>query len=352
MMRQEWPGLDALNAAVVDPTKESHNHDAARRYGRFLKHQSGVERQALTIESAFYDSVQAVLAPVQQQSMWRVTADRARRRCYPYEKGIWESRIDLARLAEESLGLSQVQLVAIDPVLLEYEREVTPHFVEVDSMLPHRMQRAMEVAADLMFTADDVRRDTMPIAVHPPTSAWTDVTSLLAKEVVGQIAIRDLNRQYLPRLLEALPKDAGETLRDIYRRTSWPDVWPLNPNIEYLHERVISVKVLDDDQLAALDGAWTAYRSKLESICARMEHEQSVWQEQMASTLTAANYGEYKERMRNLREQRWDCQDAILIRLKSLLPSTETRLLSLIQTERENVKRGREEGKSDRWPGP
>lgn len=84
-----------------------------------------VDDELATADQAFLAEIESFLSDGQRELLPRVKLHRSRDRSPLLDNRIYESTIDLTAIVEQR-GLDEEQTAAVDPVLWEYERTVTP----------------------------------------------------------------------------------------------------------------------------------------------------------------------------------------------------------------------------------
>ena len=263
-----------------------------------------------------------------------------------------ESSIDLSSLVDR-LNLAADDRAKSDGVLIEYERTVADDFrrhYEAAMKMQQSMDKMMaQNFADRNDQGNGQRRgqggpggggNSGPGGNNGPGGGGGDrardgLRQLMdgdgrtARQAADEIAT--LNRSTLPRLIEALPPAAGESLRMEYNKRAFPGVYRDSRSAD---AHLTAAKALDDlspPQRSAIDNIVAEYRPAYEQYCDQMV-KLSAAQPDLSGPPDQRNWQAYQEQQRQLEKITFDrneLSDKALAKLRAALNDDQVARLGL-----------------------
>lgn len=178
-----------------------------------------------------------------------------------------ESLTDISRLIDE-LQFESEDLASIDPIMAEYERDMTGQFqIAFETSL--RFNEAMEaMQAEATTVSEDGNRREVRMRGGGGMRDLMQGDGQLQQET--RRAIVELNRETLDDLERLLPSETMNLLRDTYNRRSFPDIYNDSLSAEPLLRGVYNLQNLDPNQRMKTDEISMNYRSAYEALCQQM----------------------------------------------------------------------------------
>lgn len=354
ILKTRLPELDALNAeACRFLFRDGFTHAMVAATAAFHDKETAVEKQLTQADAVLFDELKTALSERQSEQMPRVINHRLRARCGALTlRPIFASRIDLAAWLEEVVDDREV-LARLDPVLLEYEKQLTPMTVRLEEKIRSQEQSLLEM---LLWEQRDEDDAFLPVKeqISRSTADWPRRLELLEEAAVLEHAIADLNAKTLPVLLEQLPPQRAAAMRERYSDAAFPVVYRVyNENALELCDRVLASPAHDKAQHDALLPLCETYRSSYQAACAEMERRSDQWQDHYARTRASMDkYEPYRVAMRALRDKRWEMTLALIGQIESIVPrDAAPAIADAARDLRQRIKNAIRDSRNDRYPG-
>ena len=341
--------LDQLNVqAGVARRDHPRTFQAARASKALYDKQGDMRREIEQADGVLFAELDSVLAETQKPDMARVRNQRQRGLCTTQVTWMMRpARIDLTALVRQ-LTTDPDILQAVDGVLRDYEAQITPLILALDRSMTDVRIPMLELVAWSEREEND--QPVPPEALRERSiQASAKRRAMLAESVRLQRRIADLNEATLPSLMQALPADRAEALLQAYRQLAFPVVYQDQFRVHRACAQILESNAIDQAQRTAIESLCGAYTASYDAINAEMERRYRDWCEEFASTLASRNYEPYRQKMRQLREDRWRLSLNLVRQLESLLPGVETGadLPYLQQALEQAIK----QAAGDRFPG-
>jgi len=309
----------------------------------FLKMQESLSSDIKSQDADFFGRLETILADPQLEKMQRVRMHRQRTIAHAIERPIAVSRLDLSMLVEDS-GLDSDGLVAVDPVMAEYEAVVTPLMVRFDQGLADRLAKRMRI----------IRERLLHQASREAVAALDDEHERIftaAAEIDRKIA--KVDREFFPRFLEALPTGAKDGFRHVYQNEAYRLVYPDWTDPGDL--KTATLAVCNTPEVRPIVTAiWDTFDQKHQAICQAMEAEVDQWGYKSAITRATLSFPDFQQRIRKLRAERMEIDKQVLTDLQQALgavssPEVEA-LIGQIRSKAGEVQVKIETAKTDDFP--
>jgi hypothetical protein len=315
----------------------------------------GLREALLELDERFLQQMQAISADVQLPAMARVRLHRARVKCTLTDVQIPCAKLDLVRLIEQ-LPLDDMQLKMLDPVTFEYERAVTPLFVELDELLNRAATRSVEIFVSRHFDdAGNLIPNDSPERGARRIRSDRARDEMLAEPARLQRELVTLNTRWRERLSAVLPNEVSAQFRILCLTHGYPIIFPDDHDPERLYLEVRQSAWLTQDDVASIETLWLDYRRGYDDVSQAMCDEYDRWKERLAQTQSLTNYAGYADTMRKLRDQRWERSEALLGHLLGRLPPEfldRGDLRSDLVSWQNRIRMARDMGVADRFPPP
>lgn len=269
-----------------------------------------------------FDEMKRILAPVQLEGFWRVELDHKRRKVANLDWRHAPARADLATMAER-MGLDASEYGAIEAVSIEYERRVTPLIVR----LVDEMERRKIPLADAWWrvTLDDQGRtlDSSPASQAIFAEKIAAIREILREGAQLQQSIHEINKEYLPRFIDALPPDRGDAFLSMYRAIAYQWIYPDWAYPETMARSIVTSNwqdIIGPEIIEAFTIEWKRFEKEHRRICEQMEAAWDRHYHGRAATEADPEGIEYRAKMRKWREDRWTLDEKFLEKMKSFLP--------------------------------
>lgn len=302
-------------------------------------------------ESKFFAQIKAVLSEPQLLEFWRVALDRDRRRTCWHDKDFIPARFDLECILEQIL-LGDEAISSVDNVLIDYEKRVTPLVVQLERALCEREIPLMEL--NVQTHIDDQGRSVDTSTPGGLEYYWVrrrQISAILDRGVRLQEMIHKVNQEFIPKFVSALPPAAAQEFVRRYRAQAYHHVYPDSCDPSATYHGLISATIVGDDLRSTLEPAWQEYQTRHGDISKLMEAEFERFWHEFAATQSTPNRAGYRENMRKLRDERWQLDEQIITRLRSLLPQDVLVVFERqLNLEIARIARVREDAQTDRYP--
>lgn len=331
--------IELTHSYVTERRASGFGPVVADLYSSIVSEENALHTLCCDLDAILFGRLEAVLAEAQRERFPRVKWHRERRRCWEREKAVYSARIDLTQLIEDT-RLSAEVMQAIDTISFEYERQVSPHFVQVDESIATRRDKLLHLYVE-------PKND-----VHSRTEAQSVASELLRPGADGQERILHLNATFLPQFVSLLPPDDAQRINDTYNRLANPKVFPDRTSPEGFYREIHEHEVLTNDLKAMIDEVWNRHLKFYNAINETMQSHDTEWQIRFAREDMALGYEEYRDAMRTLREQRWQRNERTIRELKSLLPPDVAAVMNrAFQAAIDTIEHARRRAHSDSYPG-
>lgn len=277
------------------------------------------KRQARQDDQLF-EEIQSTLTDDQLRWMNRVRMHRQRERSKGVLYEMYAARIDLTQIVE-STDLPEDALPTLDPLLYEYETEITPIIVRLRAVENPRVQKLRKVLSDTVYDEQGKRRDFAdPSQDHRSQAAFDDIKRIQNTSASLQRQISGVNRNFLPRILDALAPPQRDEIAWMYQTQAYPKVYPDPLDPKGVFDAVVSRRELNSEQRSMVVSLWVEVSRENREIARRMESEVDDWQEKFAKTRSLEGFEEYQNSLRRLRDQRWQKDRELVSKLPSIIP--------------------------------
>lgn len=270
-------------------------------------------------DDQFFTRLEVVLAEPQRPLMRRVLMHRQRARCLLKLLEIRKAHIDLSQILEDA-SLPPTLLADLDPLLWEYEQLSTPKFVAVEKR--RRDANMTLVALDLKAQFDDFGSAldwSNPESFHRAFEARAQEIRVVHDLAVAQVAVADLNDEWLPRITAAMPVEIAGVLRQAYLSAAYLRVYPDRIDPKFIFESCLDSQDNNPELQRILERVWNEYRSSYQSICDLLEGQSDRWQRQRAFENHITGWQEHNRDMRRWTEERMKKSADFVKRMEGLL---------------------------------
>lgn len=305
------------------------------------------------VDSELFSEIEKILTPDQLQRMARVRAHRERSMTRPLLFEVFAARIDISRLVETA-GLSEESFDAVDPVLVEYEKVVTPLFTRLRKSNLERSQKTNRIISIMAFDEEGNPRDLdSPDQANRAKAATDEIERLQDRYAELQMQISAANRRFLPMVVSALPQQVGEDVTFRFRVAAYPKVYPDSLDPEPLYRALLDGESLDGRHRTIVEAIWTPYRQSYTSICQKMEDGSDKWQDHFVRTRNGNGFEEFRTQMRRFRDDRWLQSAQFVQQVLTLLPPEQLGQVGRgLREYRQRASLLEEIAQSDFYPGP
>lgn len=322
--------MDQLNTKHFEPVAtlaveaaDTQAHPYDWEYLRLLTElreaEARYQRDLIEEDQAFMNAVQLMLAEPQKVNFERVKLRRDRKRCQPYMINISPGYIDLVDLVQQHITDEDV-LGDLDPLLLEYERLITPQYLKIDKA---KRRTALTDTRDMVAAkyADDGKtllEPGSPEAVARATENRQRRIASLAETIPQQERLADINRQFIERLKSIIPAEQFSPLWKDYLRQAFPYIHPDKCDPTDLMQRMITAKGLDPGIRDLMQARCDSWRKTYDTMTRQMEDHYIQYSVAFARTFSSEH--EHTPAIRKLRLDRWTASDEALKAMYAMLP--------------------------------
>jgi hypothetical protein len=305
--REQFDSIRSTGIADVLATYEIAIHAEASgdllgyaaRYADMYGIAFNMDDKMVAAENTFFSELESFLAESQRPQMARVRMHRTRDRSPQFENYIHESTIDIAALVELQ-NLDPQSTAIVDPLLLEYERAITPWFAERDRIIREHLVAANDAFVGAIVAADGRQLDFNNPGDKARFQANRDERArILAEVAAAQKKIARANRDWLPRIMPFLPSDTARNVKAAYDTIAWRYVYPDTTDPNDLLETMLSSSGLDPELRMILESRISQYRSNYEALCSKARRLNELNEEQFAGTNDHSG-------MQDRRKEIWD----------------------------------------------
>lgn len=277
-------------------------------------------KQLTDAEEKFFAGLLPILAEEQWPLHEAARLHRARNRCYWGYVRLSEAGIDLTKLVDDAQR-DEDTLRDLEPLLLEYERAITPIWLMNDEI-------SRGVALDLIrLSVSRFSWDGTGPRPPPPTpqdieegrQRQAESRKLREEPVRLQQRLAEINWQYLPRVLELLPEVPRERVRQEFLRRAHPRIYPDPCDPIALYEQAEALLPADSELRPALKSMWDSYRQAYMAQTQKMIDHFRKWNENTA--LSSAADFENVRIVREARFERWAISERFVNQIIPLLPA-------------------------------
>jgi ubiquinone biosynthesis protein UbiJ len=221
----------------------------------------------------------------------------------------------------EHMPIDQGDWVKADPLMLEYENEVTPPWRDFD-------QRKMKTSIEHQRVLHQLKYDETgqsrplddPAAIERFHAALRSIESVLRDQVKLEMEIARINRVWFQRLADTLSVKSKVEFKRQFLIAAYPAVFPDPADPEKLLD-IVSNDVRMNEQLkAGLAAVDSAFRTQYDSICLKMMEGEDEWWGRFAATSTSEGMEEHQTRMSQWRRDRWQAVRNLLSQVESMVP--------------------------------
>lgn len=269
-------------------------------------------------DDRFMSRLATLVAEVQAPHLARVRLYWQRSRAKKEQNDLLKARIDLEQLVRQLCGESDSATDA-DLILREYEEKATPLFVEADSIRKKSLTTLTEL--NIRMEWDD---RGMPLDRESPQNVMRILTAsqeraaLLARRAASQEKIGSANDDFLPLIIDKLPKEIGAQVRVQFLNRVYPRVYPdVNDPAELFRFATDSPSVTDETR-DVLRAKWQKYRQVYDNLCQKMSQESDRWQSQIVGRRSLDGWQEHNALMDKLALQRMKASEECVSDLTSL----------------------------------
>lgn len=270
-------------------------------------------------EEQFFARLRSVLAESQLEKYPRVLDHRARAQHSEFSPEIQSARIDLSALVERA-GFPEESIAQVDAVLTAYEARVTKPLVESWKAIHDSEVELTRLVMESGFDEKGAQRDgTKPEVQALRQQISEQRRTILAKRASFQLQVREVNEEFLPRIIAGLAEPQGLQIKIAYLSRVYPSSYPDPDDPRELYSGIAYASQGDEAVQSALRSLWDEYSKEYDSIAERLKKESDEWQKQMALTQASNGWQDHFQRAAHLRQQRADLNASIVKRVAAVL---------------------------------
>ncbi len=240
-----------------------------------------------------------------------------------------EDNVDLSQIVGE-LELSDEATAQIDPVLLDYELEVTDIFRQ-SFEVSLRIEETIEKVSVQSTTVEDGRVERELSSENEHLNAMEE---LWGQDHETRRKLIETNRTARDQIMEVLDVSSAEQFRRAYNKAAFPQIYRKQDTLSHVLAQAMSLPDLTADQRARLGDIVAHYHNEYDSLCEQMVEAQS------GGSLSGEEDGwdfsamqQRAQQIESLKFQRNDLNDRIMAELRLLLTDEQIRRLGLTETE-------------------
>jgi len=272
-------------------------------------------------EEDLFNKLAAGLSDNQLPELPRVREHRARNRCMTGRREIAKERADLASLVEQ--GFPPDTLADVDELLVDYEKVVTPAFLETELACRTAEPLLVSNAAKMLFHDDGTQRSgSDPAFQEESRQLASQYKQILATRLAPMKEVCRINDEYLPKLVQALPKTDADRLRALYLAKCYPQVYPDSLYPEPIHQRFLELPDISEDVVTAAQELWSSYQRNYDRLNTIMREEFDRRQLQMAATWSLNGRKKHEELISSSLLDRVEASELFVKQLLDLVPTS------------------------------
>ncbi len=348
ILRERMPELQQRSSGagtLFDPT-------TVRHAATFMDAQEQIRAALELVDEDLFAKLEAVLAEPQRASIDRVRTRRSRACTDPDHREILPANIDLWALVHQ-LKVTPTDPHELDRVLAEYEREVTPLVIELDTLFRQK-------GADLLWYLVWQRFDDDDTPLERGSQrrlARSQEFGLLRRGVLAdscrlQLAIVDVNRKYLTMLVDPLvDANAQRTLHSRFLELSYPHVFPDHDDATSIYGALVASDDVPDELKLACQQKWDEYRRHVDAVNEEMCRHFDRAMEDLARYQGIVDHVAARNQLRKLRSQRMELHERFLSFLRGILPEESTVLRNRLSDSMAHLSARKSWATSDAYPG-
>ena len=311
--------IATLSLEAADFEAHPYDWEWLRLMTELRETEAKYQRDLVEQDQAFLNSLQVVLSDPQKERLERVTLRRSRTRCQPFQINVTPGYIDLVSLVEKHVKDPDV-LGDLHPVLLEYERLITPLYLHIDEGKRRTGMAEIRGMVASQYSDDGKTRlePGSPEANAKSAENYKKRLAMLGETIPQQERLAEINQQYVEKIKAIIPADMLAPLWAEYLRQSFPYIHPDPCDPTRLMQDMLAVQGLDADLRTLMQARFDAWRKAYDAITHEMEEHYIAYNGILARTFTAE--GVHTPAIRKLRFDRWACSEEALKSLKAMLP--------------------------------
>ena len=294
---------------------EGHTPAAAAIFEEFCGVERKIRDRMEQLDERLIGSLSTVLDETQLAGLDRVKDTRKRARCLPLYVLLPGANIDMADLVRRFEKPAEDD-AAIDELLAEYERKVTPLIMQLRKEIDEYAASQVWAMARCQYDEEGKQRDqTTPEAARLAREYLASNTAKLRRGASVQEQILRVNEETFSAIKDKLKMTDTYVFVQEFRRLAYPDAYPDQTDPIEVYETILKNEKFDDQSLELIRSMWSLYRESYNAKCRAMQEENVKWRIQLAETEIQTGYGDYLERMTKLRRQRIKLNRAILTQI-------------------------------------
>lgn len=346
LLDREHPALDQMSDDGGKAQDAGRFEESCRIGAQLAEDEQRVVLALRLIDEQFLAEIESILAEPQKSAIDRVRDRRTRAHCYLRDCAMGGAHVDLSAFVE-IIGVTPEGLVAVDAILMEYERILTPLFVQLhEMMLENRTIGRLDDAETYLLSTEKTDRSRAQIQ-----EVLARQRTRYREQAKLQLQIWEMNDEYCSRLVSRLQLPDADRLEESYRARVYKVVYPDNHDPEPVYLAIAASASLSPTAREAIESAHAQFARSYAATCLKMEKRYREWREAFASTFMDAAFDAYRQDMRQLRDDRWKLSLQFVKQLDSLL-SSESRSKFSEQLTRlaADLEAARAEGARDLYP--
>jgi len=292
-------------------------------YKEFITHVNDINKRCDDAAETCFTRIKSVLKEEQLRRFERVELDRARRRVNLTDRMHHTSCVDLIKLIEQ-LGFDEASIATLEPVMMEYERKITPLVVKNEKCLTERqipLSQAYSILnMDLQGRPLDPTSPTTPAIYEQNIKR---VTSILRESAEFQDAILRVNKDFVPQIAAILVPEDAARFHAAYKSKAYRLIYPDRYDPQGVYELVVSYPNLPVDVQESIRVEWGSYRQHYDLICDEMEKECERYYFQLAATESEPIGDPFREKIKQGKDDRLALSQQMMKRFREILPAEQ-----------------------------
>lgn len=347
---QHGPRISEL--AVAGAANSNYDFEFVKTFAELREREQAYERDLIRLEDRLFADLMPTLAEEQWPLLDAVKLLRTRDRCSALDIEIYEARIDLTAIIEKAM-LDDDTLRDLEPLLLEYERAITPLWLDIHEQADKNEVENSRLTAMRMFRDDGSR-------IEPPVSdadrargeaARIERQRINAASIPKQDRLTDINKRFLPRVLDLIPEPGRTRVQADFLSRAHSRVYPDRNDPKPLLDAALEGLPADAEARLLIQAAWDRYRSEYDALTASMVEGVRRWNRHMA--LTNTQDFEPVRAVREARFKRWEASEKFVDQMLALLPpESASTLQKQVENYRQRLNSEREREKDPHMANP
>jgi hypothetical protein len=346
-LRDQAPALSALAADAGAARTPVVTFEGAALTTQLRRLEQQVAARIKALDEDVVVKLSQVCSEPQLAQLDRVRwhRERARSRCGKSSLFVPGAKVDLAGLVQALVKDDPtLEIEAAQEVLMQYELAATGLFAGIQRAFWDEREKLHDLEARISTTS----ASGAPDAAVQIQQMMNEYPRIFADKTRLQIALADLNKQYVARISATLPNSLARVFEALALANIYPAVYPDTTAPTDLLRRIVEHDASTSTNARTLVDN---YRLAYEAICQQMCQRADKWHEHHALTNSTDEFSAFSVRMRELRESRWRLNEQILNQLQSVLPaemrgSVEPELVAA----RKKVETAIARGRNDQYP--